>query len=125
MKAVGYPGGVGTADHFELLGTVGVGNFMPVGKGLNLRINGMLGVGIGHTSYSLDPGYLWEEGEGSSTVPVFGSGLGVDVPVKPWLSLVTSAGMSWSLSKPDVGTATERSLALVSGLSLRWPFQGR
>jgi hypothetical protein len=125
LRAVGYPGRVGTADHFELLGTVSVGDLMPVGQGLNLRMNGMIGAGIGHTSYSLAPGYLWEDGESSATVPVVSVGLGLDIPVKPWLSLMTSASMSWSLTKPDVGSATERSLALVGGLSLRWPFQGR
>lgn len=124
LKAVGYPGAVGTADYYELLGTASIGDFLAAGKGLNLRINGMVGLGIGHTSYSLDPGYLWSDGEGSSTVPVIGTGLGVDIPVRPWLSLMTSVSMTWSLTKPDVGSATERSLALVGGLSLRWPFGG-
>ena len=124
LKAVGYPGAVGTADHHELLGTVSIGDFLPTGEGLNLRINGMLGVGIGYPSYGLDPGYLWEDGESSSTVPVISVGLGGDIPVTPWLSLMTSASMSWSLTKPDVGTTNERSLALVGGLALRWPFGG-
>lgn len=122
LKAVGYLGGVGTADHFELLGTVSTGDFLPVGGGLNLRLNGTAGVGIGHTSYSLDPGFLWEEGETSVTVPVVALGLGVDIPVTHWLSLMTSASVSWSLTKPDEGTATERSFALAGGLALRWPF---
>lgn len=124
LKAAGYVGSVGNADYYELSGTVSIGNFLAAGDGLNLLLNGMVGLGVAHTVYSLDPGFAWSEGEASSTVPVVSLGLGLDLPVTRWLSLMTSASMSWSLSKPDVGTATERSLALVGGLSLRWPFGG-
>lgn len=124
LKPTDGSDGIGTADYYELLGTISTGDFLPTGGGLNLRLNGMLGVGVGHTAYELDPGVGWSRGGRSATVPVLSLGVGGDIPLFPSLSLVTSASWTWSLTKPDQGSVTEKSFALVGGFALRWPFGG-
>jgi hypothetical protein len=125
LELGGTSGRIGTADHYELLGTVSTGDFLSGdGGGINLRLNGLLGVGVGHTVHNLDPGAEWAEGDDSSTGVVLSAGLGGDFLLTSWASLVTYASYSWRMGVPDSGSVVERSFALTGGLALRWPFGG-
>ena len=125
LEIPGASGGIGTANHYEFLGTVSVGDFLAGGdSGINLRLNGLLGAGVGHTSYNLDPGVGWTEGDDSHTGLVLSAGVGGDLLLAPWLSLVAHTSWSWGIGNPDHGSVAERSFTAMGGLALRWPFRG-
>jgi hypothetical protein len=124
LELVESSGEVGTADRFEFLGTVSIGDFLsPNATGINLRINGMVGFGFGHTAYHLDPGVDWTEGKQSVTGAVFNATLGGDVVLTPWMSLVAYGSWSWGKGTPGHGSVAERAFTALGGLAFRWPFR--